>query len=556
MGAIKYKINKNGDTLLDSVYENRNLTDDYIDSLLYSTTFEDVNNYTNMRNGHELLNKTIEDGGDIGIIIDPDFDGYSSASIIYSWIYDYKEYDNVYYIIKEAKKHHGINKEVIDKVKENNFSLIICPDSSSNDTKEHKILEGLGCKVLVLDHHIYQKEETPAIIINNQDEGVMNKSLSGCGVTYKFVYYMAEKEGIDIGYNFLDLVACSLISDMCDMTSLENRYLFNIGSDIKNNTNELIKEFITDLKLKKKLNIESVAFGISPKFNAIIRLGDIKEREELFESLIGSQEEVEYKYRGKVCKQSIAKSILRCANRLKSKQKRMVESSVENLKILTSDEDRVLIIDADNIESEIRGLLANKLMSEYKRPVMMLSGGDTLRGSCRGVNSISFKDLLESSKLFNYCEGHSNACSCSINRSNLDKLIKYLNKELFGVDLDSATEVDYAYEGFMPLDDLLDLAELDELWCNTVKRPKLLVKNIKINSKDISKKGIDLSFKINDVIYRRDFCSKIFYEDLICIEENENIDKDLIIDIICSVKTFESGKSYINIEEFESCVDM
>ena len=33
---MEYKINQNGNTLLESVYNNRNLTDEYIDSLLYS----------------------------------------------------------------------------------------------------------------------------------------------------------------------------------------------------------------------------------------------------------------------------------------------------------------------------------------------------------------------------------------------------------------------------------------------------------------------------------------------------------------------------------------
>lgn len=69
---MKYKINQNGDTILDSVYNNRNLNNDLIDKILYSKTWEEPSNYKNMNNGYDLLMKTIDKGGDIGIIVDPD----------------------------------------------------------------------------------------------------------------------------------------------------------------------------------------------------------------------------------------------------------------------------------------------------------------------------------------------------------------------------------------------------------------------------------------------------------------------------------------------------
>ena len=73
-----------------------------------------------------------------------------------------------------------------------------------------------------------------------------------------------------------------------------------------------------------------------------------------------------------------------------------------------------------------------------------------------------------------------------------------------------------------------------------------------INSKDINKRGIDLSFKIDNVIYKKEFCSKVFYEKMICAEENKFNNKDLEMDIICSVKVFENGRAYICIEDCES----
>ena len=555
---MNYRINKNGQTLLESVYNNRDLTKEYIDELLNSTTWEDTLNYKNMDRGCELLDKVIAEGGEIGIVIDPDVDGYMSGAIIYSWIYDYLGYDNVYYMIKnQSKKSHGIDKEIIRKVDNNDMALIILPDGGAGDFEYQEELYNMGCEVLVLDHHEFDTtRETKAVIINNQDGVVENTKLSGTGVTYKFVFHHAELKEIDLGTTYLDLVAVSLISDMCDMTSMENRYIFSVGSQVSNISNELLTEFVKDLKVKRKLSIENIAFGVANKMNSIIRLGD-EERFDMFESLIGSEEQVSYKYKGKEYQQSIQASILRVANRLKQKQKKMVEKCIgSGLDIITNENDRILIVNGMDIDSEIRGLLANKLLSEYGKPVMILKEyNGVLRGSCRGVNSISFKDLLEKSGMFNYVEGHQNSFGCSINKDKVDELIGYVNKELLGVDLSSSTDVDYVYEGNIPLSDVIALGELDDLWCNQIKRPKILVKNMKINSNDIYKKGIDMNFKLGGVLFKRDFCSKVFYEDLVCFENNSNIDKDLNINMICEVKSFENGRSYINIVEFESCLD-
>ena len=154
---MEYKINQNGSTLLESVYNNRNLTDEYIDSLLYSETWEDPMNYKNINEGYELLMNTIKRGGDIAIVVDPDVDGYTASALMLMFIYDDLKYDKVAYIIKQKKvKSHGITQEIIDKVKEHKFDLLIFPDAASNDFKFQKAIKNLGCDILITDHHEFE----------------------------------------------------------------------------------------------------------------------------------------------------------------------------------------------------------------------------------------------------------------------------------------------------------------------------------------------------------------------------------------------------------------
>ena len=56
----------------------------------------------------------------------------------------------------------------MDYIEQKNFSLIICPDSSSNDYEQHAELRSKGIKTLVLDHHEADAISSAACIINNQ----------------------------------------------------------------------------------------------------------------------------------------------------------------------------------------------------------------------------------------------------------------------------------------------------------------------------------------------------------------------------------------------------
>ena len=69
---MNFIIKQSADNILDSVYINRDINDDIIDSMLYSDTWENPNKYTNINQGYDLLMDTIEKGGDIWVLVDPD----------------------------------------------------------------------------------------------------------------------------------------------------------------------------------------------------------------------------------------------------------------------------------------------------------------------------------------------------------------------------------------------------------------------------------------------------------------------------------------------------
>ena len=58
----------------------------------------------------------------------------------------------------------------------------------------------------------------------------------------------------------------------------------------------------------------------------------------------------------------------------------------------------------------------------------------------------------------------------------------------------------------------------------------------------------------NKILFRKDYCSKVFFSKMIDEENNEKHDKDLVLDILCSIKLNDKGRSYIDIIDVDSKV--
>ena len=559
---MKYKLKgKIKNSVLDTILSNRNLTEEKVEWLLNAdeSNWEDTRNYININDAYKCLMENIYKFKNILICMDEDLDGVSSASMIYQFIRDDLGYNNVFYTIHSRNKTHGLSDEIVNKAIKS-CDLLIMPDAASSDIEGQKKLLEHDVNFIALDHHLFDANViTPgAIVVNNKDGNVENSFGSGAAVTYKFVHYVAEQENIDIGNKYIDLVNLANIADMMDMTSLENRYIFNEGKQINNITNNMLNVFVKEHNIKPYLKIDDVAWNIAPLCNSIIRNGTVDDKDMLFRAFIGEDETIQYKSRGQYKEQSLQEAVIRIANNLKRKQKDLIDKATKgNVKLLSKDTDMVVLIDSQNIDRNITGVVANKFLQIYNKPILMLREDKNIyRGSARCPNQIeSFNNICKESGLFEYVEGHDNSFGYSIQKDNIDKFIEFVNEKLKNIDFTNEVEVDYIYEKNIPLEDVISIGELEDVWCNTLKRPKFIIKGVKVNSKKIKKVGFaNYSFMNNKILFRKDYCSKVFFSKMIDEENNEKHDKDLVLDILCSIKLNDKGRSYIDIIDVDSKV--
>lgn len=557
---MKYKLKgEMKSNIIDTILSNRNLNQEKIEWLLNANedNWENPSNYLNIHEAYECLINNIYRFKKILIVMDEDVDGVASSSMIYRFIKDDLNYENIYYTIHSRNKTHGLSDEIINKAI-NSCDLLIMPDAGSSDIEGQKKLIEHNINFIVLDHHLFNSDIIPegAIIVNNKDRNVENEFGSGAAVTYKFIKYVSEQEDIDLGNKYIDLVNLANIADMMDMTSLENRFIFNEGKQINNITNEMLLEFLNEYKIKPYLKIDDVAWTIAPLCNSIIRNGTVDDKDMLFRAFAGEDEMIQYKSRGKYKEQSLQQAVIRIGNNLKRKQKDLIDKATkENVRLLSKGTDKVVLIDATNIDRNITGVAANKFLQIYNKPVLMLrEENNRYRGSARGHSKIeSFNKICKESGLFEYVEGHDNSFGYSIQKDNINKFIDFVNEKFKDIEFINEIEVDYIFDENIPLDDVITIGELEDVWCNTLKRPKFLIKNMKINSKKIKKVGFaNYTFMNDKILFRKDYCSKVFFSKMIDEENNEDYDKDLELDILCSIKINDKGRSYIDIIDVDS----
>lgn len=409
------------------------------------------------------------------------------------------------FIVHEGKQ-HGL-EDIIERADLNQYNLVILPDAGSNDDEYFSMYPSVD--FLVLDHHERTApiEELPenVVLINNQlSNNYRNKTLCGAGVTWQFT--RALDSYFQTGYSqyMIDRVAVATVSDVMDVTNLENRYIIKQG--LNNITNIFLEEIISKQAFvlgSGPLTPIGVSFYIAPLINAMCRVGTLEEKERMFLAFVDGDEFIPSTKRGAkgVLERVAVESVRECTNararqvRLQEKMQDLAEIQIVNDDLL---ENKILAIVLDehfeDIPSEINGLTASKLSGIYKRPTIVVRRNQDgyLRGSARGLATIDMpglKEFFESSNLFEYAEGHSLAHGVSILEKNLPSLHAWANKELADVNMDEDTwEVNFVRSGAD--DDISDIIfavdKYKETWGHGNPSPLIHIKNMNLTNNQIS----------------------------------------------------------------------
>lgn len=491
-------------TPVEQVLVNRGIPYDQINHYLNTTDNDilDPRLIPHLDEGAKMLIKHISQNDKVLIQIDSDCDGYTSAALLMNYLYClFPSFvnNNISYRVHMGKQHGIIPDTIPEDVK-----LVIAPDSSSNDYEAHEYLNLSGVDVLVIDHHEADHISEYACIINNQLCDYPTKSLSGVAMVWKFCCYIDMLLKTDHAQKFLDLVALGLVADMMDVRDFETRRLIDKG--LQQIRNPYFRGAIDkdQFHFTNEITPIGVAFYIAPLINATTRVGTQEEKLMLFESMLDFRgyELVPSTKRG--CKGQaetrVEQACRNCTN-IKSRQTKIRDNSLEKIEQIIVNQNllsnKILIVQLDDLitDRNLTGLIANQLMSEYQRPVLILNkienedGTITWEGSGRGYDKSRLKDFrgfLENNKYVMYAEGHANAFGIGIKDEDISAFIASTNSALDGFDFTPIYNVDFIYKSDeLTPDEVIDIAGMKSLWGQGVEEAEIAVEGIKVHKDNI-----------------------------------------------------------------------
>lgn len=499
-------INQNYSTI-EQILTNRGIPKDNIYHYL-NTTDDDINSFMELdeeklKAAAAYLIKTITNKENCLVIIDSDADGFTSSAILINYLHDlfptWVE-TNLDYRVHDGKQ-HGLNDHIDWIIKSQKYSLVIIPDAGSNDAEECTKLKENNINTIVLDHHLCDIVNLDAIVINNQLSDYPNKDFSGAGVVWQFCRYLDSLLKKDNANNYLDLMALGNCADMMSMTSIETKHLENKGfQNLKN-------PFFVNLSEKNaysmnnKVNHMSVAFYIAPYINAICRSGTIEEKTLTFESMLKFKafKMLPSTKRGHTVgeMEQLVEQVMRIVTNVKNRQTKAQDAGLQTIEKMIEEQHlldhKVLLflLEPGQVDKNIAGLIANKIMAKYQRPTCLLTkvidnGNISYQGSARGCDKVGindFKSICAETDLTMFETGHPGAFGLGILQENIPAFIEKTDELLKDMPNEAMYYVDYIYQGnAIKSDDILTIANMEDLWGKDIDEPFICVEHLKVTS--------------------------------------------------------------------------
>ena len=511
-------------SVIQQILTNRNIPIDKIDNYLFTSDADvappEALGQKKLRQAAAALISTISKQGKTLVIVDSDCDGFTSSAILINYLHDFFPnwvQTKLNYIFHEGKQ-HGLNDHILNILKQN-YELVVVPDAGSNDSDECTCLFKQGAKIIVLDHHLCDIQNPNAIVINNQLSDYPNKDFSGAGVVWQFCRYLDKLLKVSNADNYLDLVALGNCADMMSMTSIETKHIINKGfQNLKNPFfASLAKK--NEYSMKNKVNHMSVAFYVAPYVNAICRSGTIEQKTLVFKSMLKHQafKQVLSTKRGHLLgqKEQLVEQAMRVVTNVKNRQTKAQDTGLATIEKMIEEQEllnhKVLLflLEPGQVDKNIAGLIANKIMAKYQRPTCILTKVEipkyiidldlppweeqpspqlivTYQGSARGCQKVGvtdFKSICADTGVTMYQTGHPNAFGLGILEQNIPAFIQKTDAALVDMQDEAVYYVDYIYDGdnIQPID-ILTIADMQDLWGKDIDEPYLCIKGICINS--------------------------------------------------------------------------
>lgn len=323
---------------------------------------------------------------------DYDVDGTTAVALMSTYLKT--KHELVYtYVPNRYDEGYGVSYKGIDFAHENDFTLIVALDCGIKATDKVAYAKKLGIDFIICDHHRPGDEIPDAIAVldpKRSDCKYPYKELCGCGVGFKLIQALAEKDSLSIEdlIPYLDLVATAIGADIVPITG-ENRVLAYYGLQVINSQPRPGFKAILDQLKKTELSITDVVFTIAPRINAAGRM----EHGNYAVALLAEED-----YNVAIER---AKDIEAYNNDRRETDKEVTAEALKQIEEQKEQERFTTVVYNETWHKGVIGIVASRLTETYYRPTLVFTkSGDKLAASARSVKGFDVYNAL------NACSEH------------------------------------------------------------------------------------------------------------------------------------------------------
>jgi len=382
----------------------------------FRPSFNDLHNPYLMKDMDKAVSRieaAIENNENILVYGDYDVDGTTSVALMSSYLKTKTE-NVAIYIPDRYVEGYGVSYKGIDFAEDNGFSLIIALDCGVKAIEKVAYAKGKSIDFIICDHHRPGDKIPEAVAVldpKRDDCAYPFKELCGCGVGFKLICALAEKDEKtpeDL-VEYLDLVATAIGADIVPIVD-ENRALAYFGLQVINsNPRPGMKAMIAEVK-KDELTITDVVFIIAPRINAA---GRMKHGNHAVTLLTETDFNLAAKH---------ALDIDQYNTDRRETDKRITEEALVQIEENSEQERFSTVVYDENWHKGVIGIVASRLIETYYRPTLVFTkSGNKLAASARSVKGFDVYNALEAcSEFIEQFGGHKYAAGLTLLPENYE----------------------------------------------------------------------------------------------------------------------------------------
>ena len=437
--------------------------------------------------------KAIDEKEKVIIYGDYDVDGITSITVLKKFLKD-RGLDVDSYIPNRLDEGYGLNKNAIDSIVKQKYTLMITVDCGISGLEEVDYANSLGLDTVITDHHEPAETLPKALAVvdaKRKDNKYPFNQLAGVGVVFKVIqaiskrFNLEEKEYL----KYLDLVCVGTISDIVPLVD-ENRVISKLGLKLVEITRNIGLKALLNSTGAKTVDSSTISFCVAPRVNACGRLGYEQEALDLFmtDNIIKAEE--------------IARRLNKYNSERQQKEVKIFNEAIEMIEQGEKNKN-CIILGKENWHHGVIGIVSSKVTEMYYKPsILICFEDDEGKGSGRSIQGFDLHEALgKCQKHIERFGGHSMAIGITIKKSEFDKFKQDVEKYTENTNIKDLVPI-IKIDKEITIDDInMDtIKELKKLepYGEANKMPIFIYKNLKIDSIRALSEGKHIKLTLKD----------------------------------------------------------